>query len=69
MSWYSFHTGKLNFQSYKDSPKSTSGYVYTLSGFFVVSIATMKAFWLIGPLAILSKILLCANGGTMAWSK
>ena len=39
---------EIGLQSNKDSRRSTFGYVYTPSGFFVVSIATKKAFWLLG---------------------
>ena len=39
---------EIGFQSDKDSRRSTFGYMYTPSGFFVVSIATKKAFWLLG---------------------
>ena len=38
---------KIGLQSDNDSRKSTSRYVYTL-WFFIVSIATKEAFWLMG---------------------
>ena len=38
---------EIRLQSDKDSRRSTSRYVYTLSGFFF-SIATKEAFWLMG---------------------
>ena len=46
MSWYFFHIEKLDFQSNKDSCEFTFGYLYILSVFFVISIATKEAFWL-----------------------
>ena len=70
MSWYSFHTWKLDFQSNKDSHWSTSRYMYALSGFcyFYSNKESLLTYGFV-PLAISFKILLCDNNGTMAWSK
>ena len=37
---------EIGLQSNENSHRSTFRYVYTLSGFFVISIATNEAFWL-----------------------
>ena len=61
---------EIGLQFDKDSYKSISGYVYTLSGFLLFLQQQRKPFdLLVVPLAISSKILLCDNSRTMTWSK
>ena len=61
---------EIGLWSDKDSHRSTSGYVYTLSGFLLFPEQQRKPFglWVV-PLAISSKILLCDNNGMVEWSK
>ena len=61
---------EIRLQFDKDSRKSTSKYVYTISGFLLFLQQQRKPFglWVV-PLTISSKILLCDNSGMMAWSK